>query len=125
MENEKEVSVQILGITDRLIKAAEGGRLNSEAVERELLPFVTKMEASSAMAKSAAQSLHKLIGTESDWRFYLADDVVAKVQFSNRVNKSHLRAFVTVFTAMAEAYVEHSAEIAREEAAHEPANRND
>jgi hypothetical protein len=52
----------------------------------------------------ACVSLHNLMKSEGDWKFQVADGMTATVHFSGTPNKQHLKAFVAVFTVMADSY---------------------
>lgn len=62
-------------------------------------------EQQSEAVRAACKSLHNLMKSEGDWKFQVADGMTATVHFSGTPDKKHLKAFVAVFTVMADSYV--------------------
>src|ERR1017187_8016257 len=91
-------------IADVIAKRAQSGNGLDAANAKELLrPMINEMRTN---LDACAKTMLALSKPEGDWRLSLGDGMTAIVNFSNAPSLRHLRAFVKVFTAMAEAYVE-------------------
>ena len=80
-----------------------GTPLTKEHVATVLKPWAEQQREA---LDNACRSLHNLMKSEGDWKFQVADGMTATVHFSGTPNKAHLKAFVAVFTVMAESYCE-------------------
>lgn len=81
---------------------ANDGELSKEDIATLLMPWSDQQ---SEAAREVCRSLHSLMKSEGDWKFQVADGMTASVHFSGTPSKAHLKAFVAVFTVMADSYV--------------------
>ena len=88
---------------NRIDDLSKNGTINRKEIESILRPYTDDMM---AMSKTICSQLHNLMKGEGDWRFNLADGIVVTVNFSQTPQKKHLKAFVSVFTVMADSFVE-------------------
>jgi len=90
-------------ICESIVLASKNGLASKDQISAILEPW-SKQQAEALNA--ACVSLHNLWKSEGDWRFRVADGMTATVHFSGTPNKMHLKAFVAVFSVMADSYCE-------------------
>lgn len=84
------------------------GEVTAEQIQALLEPDFARVRAA---FEQLARTFTSLTKGEGDWRFSLGDGLTAIVKFTGpAIEKRHLAAFVKVFTAMAESYVEAASE---------------
>ncbi len=90
-------------VCESIALLSDRGKPSRDQVVAILEPW-SKQQAETLNA--ACSSLHNLMKSEGDWKFQVADGMTATVHFSGTPNKAHLKAFVAVFSVMADSYCE-------------------
>lgn len=91
-------------IAQVIAEVCRNGDATADQIQALLEPTFAELRKNLDQAASTMVSLSK---SEGDWRFSLGDGVAAIVKFTGpQLQKRHIAAFVKVFSAMAEAYVD-------------------